>query len=147
MSSVLDPDLVGWWKVRAIAMPEGKVLGLIGGLPGERVQFTKFGTYKVYPSRSGSLFRCRPAEPFGALDIWIEHLESLMSLCIYSIDDDLLHITVAAHVSLEKTPPRRPTAMRRDDKRNWVTIEMERCKSPVRQAAKKQAAKKQRPKK
>ena len=130
----LDPLLIGWWKVLSTAMPRGKVLGLIGGLPGERVSFSEAGHYNVFPMDSDSqCFRCGIAQPYRELDIWIRGLETLTALCIYTIEDDTLKITVTGRLSGEDaTKVKRPTEMRMDELLNWAVIEMKRCQPPKR---------------
>ena len=128
----LDAQLVGWWRVQSIEMPEGKTLGLIGGGPGERVSFSKAGHYIVFPDVGGTQrFRCRVAEPYSELDIWIKGLEPLVSLCLYAIENDVLTITVAGlPLGSNGSDIKRPTAMRMDKRRNWAVIKMKRCKPP-----------------
>lgn len=132
-----DPQLVGWWKVQSIAMPEGKTLGLIGGLPGERVYFSEAGHYKVFPGDDGiQQFRCRLAQPYRELDIWIRGLEPFTSLCLYTIDEEFLRITVAGHpLGVNANKIKRPTEMRMNQRRNWALISMKRCKPPKRQGS------------
>ena len=128
----LDPQLVGWWKVQSIEMPEGKTLGLIGGLPGERVSFSEAGHYNVFPDNDGTQrFRCRVAEPYRELDIWIKDLEPLVSLCLYAIDNDVLTITVdGSPLGGDPDYIKRPTKMSMDKRLNWAVITMKRCKPP-----------------
>lgn len=140
--SSLDPQLIGWWKVQSIEMPEGQPLGLIGGLEGDRVSFSKTGRYNVFPDDGGTQrFRTRIAKPHRELDIWIKDLEPLVSLCLYAIEDDVLTITVAGR-PLDSDPEdvRRPTSMRMDKRRSWVVFKMKRCNAPQRRG-KKQTAK------
>jgi hypothetical protein len=134
----LDPQLVGWWKVQSIEMPEGKTLSLIGGLPGERVSFSETGHYNIYPDDAGTQrFRCRVMEPYCELDIWIKDLDRLISLCIYAIDKDVLTITVAGRPLGSKPDGiKRPTKMLMDERLNWAIIKMKRCKPPQRRGRK-----------
>jgi len=133
-----DPQLVGWWKVESIKMPK-KVLGLIAGSPGERVCFSEAGHYYVFPDDDDTeRFRTRVAQPYRELDIWIRGLEPLTSLCIYTIDDDVLTITVAGRPLLGNPRKiKRPTEMRMDERLNWAVVEMKRCKPPKRRRPKK----------
>lgn len=130
--SYTDPQLIGWWKVQSIVMPEGKTLGLIGGLPGERVCFSETGHYNVFPDDDDTqCFRCRNSHPFRELDIWIQGLEPLTSYCVYTIDGDVLKITVAGRpLGGDPKAITRPTDMGMDKQRNWALIEMKRCKAP-----------------
>jgi len=133
-----DPQLVGWWKVQTTKMPEGKTLGLIGGSAGDRVCFSEAGHYNIFPAEDGiQRFRCRVAQPYRELDIWIRDLEPLTSLCLYTVDDDVLRITVAGRpLGGNSKKIKRPTEMRMDDQLNWAVIEMKRCKPPKRSGAK-----------
>lgn len=129
----MDEQLIGWWKVQSISMPERKVLSLIGGLPGERVGFSDSGHYLIGPQAGNAqLYRTAPSEPYPHLDIWIQGLESLTSLCIYSIEAHQLTITVAGRPSRYTQAILRPSEMRMDELLNWAVVEMVRCRPPRR---------------
>jgi hypothetical protein len=133
--STVDPLLIGWWKVQSIVMPN-KTLGLVAGSVGERVCFSELGRYRVYPAKAAEYCRCSVARPYSELDIWIQGLEPLASLCLYTINDDVLKITVAGR-PLGGNPDliKRPSAMRMDEKRNWAFITMKRCEPPKRRTS------------
>ena len=119
-------------------MPEGKALGLIGGSPGKRVCFSEAGHYNIFPDDDDTQrFLSRVAQPYRELDIWIRGLEPLTSLCLYTIDDNVLRITVAGR-PLGGNPKniRRPIEMRMDEQLNWAVIIMKRCKPPKRRGSK-----------
>ncbi|QDT14567.1 hypothetical protein [Alienimonas californiensis] len=124
-----DASLVGCWRVEATDMIEGRTVSLIGGLPGEYVEFTDDGRYRV------DLLDRRPSEgpfervrsDFGpGLNFWIEGLESLITRCLYEIDGDSLTICIAGDYGP------RPVAVRRDDDKLWCVKTFRRCERPRR---------------
>jgi hypothetical protein len=134
--STLDPQLIGWWKVQSIEMPD-EVLGIVAGLVGQRVCFSELGRYGVHPDASGYHYRSTVGDPYSQLDIWIPKLEPLTSLCIYVVSGDVLKITVAGRpLGGDSDLIKRPTAMRMDEKRNWVVKTMKRCKPPKHRTTK-----------
>ena len=135
--SSFDSQLVGWWKVQSIEMIAGKTLALFGGLPGDRVCFSDDGHYCVFPDDSDlQCYRCVVAQPYSELDIWMHGLEIFTSLCLYTVDDDLLRITVAGRPDgCRPQSIKRPTAMGSNDSLYWALIIMKRTKPPKKKTA------------
>ena len=121
----MSSSIVSIWRVKQIDMTIGHSVSLIGGLPGEYVEFTDDGYYRVdiKDKRPGvSRFKTARSSSWSELDIWIEGLEALVKQCIYRIDGDLLTICVAGNSG------ERPTEFRRDDQLFWCLLTMERAK-------------------
>jgi hypothetical protein len=134
--TTLDPQLIGWWKVQSLEMPN-KTLQLIGASESERVCFSELGHHIIHGMKGVEYYRCSVAQPYSELDIWIERLETLTSLCLYTINEDILKITVAGRpLGRDPASIKRPTAMRKDEKRNWAIYTMKRCEPPKRRATK-----------
>lgn len=124
-----DPALLGSWRVMSTDMILGKTVSLIGGLPGEYVEFTPDGRYRVdlldrRPSESR--YSAVVSEPDSSLDVWNVGLESLVAQCIYQIDRDRLTVCVAGNHR------QRPTEIRRDDDKLWCVITFTRAAPPKR---------------
>jgi len=134
----MNNQLVGWWRVQSIVMPEGKTLSLIGGLPGETVCFTESGHYCIHPDIDETQhYRSSECTPYSHLDVWIQDLEPLTSCCIYEIENNSLRIAVAGRPLGNRRGIERPTELRMDEQLNWAVIEMLRCDPPKKRRSKK----------
>jgi hypothetical protein len=125
----MDQRLLGFWSVRSIDMVPDRCVGLIGGLPGELVEFTSDDTYVVWgdPSRPHTTIQhCRWHEKTDPpeVDIWISGLESLAAKCVYRFDEEALVIGIAGNAGP------RPTDIRRDDDRLWCVVTLDRWHGP-----------------
>ena len=130
---VLTPDsddaLIGCWRIQQFDAPADRVVYIIGGMPGDYVEFTKTGKY-VWDLAGRPMdchYRAVRAGDVGELDVWIEDLEPLARNCIYRIDGDVLTICINGTRDGE-----RPTAVRRDDEQLWCVKRLERCDRPPR---------------
>lgn len=125
----MTESLSGWWKVSAVDMVRKRAVRLIGGLPGEVVEFTTDNRYVVWddagPLTGSSKFRHTTEGGFLALDIWIPGLEALTTRCIYRTTTDALELCIAG----DSGP--RPTEFKRDDERLWCLVFFSRCEKPV----------------
>ena len=101
-------------------MPEGKVLGLIGGSQREKVNISEYGHYGVFPDNDDTQrFHCNTSLTLKELDIWISGLKSLRSLCIYVIEKDILRITVVARpLGADTEMLTRPNEIKMDEQKN-----------------------------
>src|SRR5690242_12418899 len=86
----MGSPLVGLWSVQGVDMIPDCVASLIGGLPGQLVEFTADGRYIVWgeptdPDPTVSRYCCHATDPAG-LDVWIPGLESLVRKCVYRHD-------------------------------------------------------------
>lgn len=120
----MDTLLIGLWSVRGIDMVPDRAASLIGGLPGEVVEFTADGRYVVWgdpsaPDRTASRYRCHDTDPPG-LDVWIPGLESLVRRCVYQVDGAVAQVCIAGDSR------GRPAAVRRDDSRIWGVVTLYR---------------------
>ena len=107
----------------------GRAVRLIGGLPGEYVEFTKRGIYRIdlgSPCPSECHYRVSTSNGLGELDIWIRGLESLITQCIYYIAGDDLEICIGGDSG------ERPTKLQRDDERLWCLMTLKRSEPPKR---------------
>ncbi|HJZ59561.1 MAG TPA: hypothetical protein VKE74_31745 [Gemmataceae bacterium] len=123
----MDEIIVGFWRVRSIDMVEDRAVSLVGGLPGEIVEFTSDGRYVLWgdPSRpSTSCCRTFRWKGRSALDVWIEGLEALTTRCIYQVEGPNLLVCIAG----DSQP--RPAEMKRKDARLWCLMSLERSEPP-----------------
>jgi len=123
----MDEKLIGCWRVKSTEMVENRVVSLIGGLPGEYVEFTADGRYRVDikdESAGSSCYKVLNAQETNELDIWIASLARLVARCIYEIHGDTLIICIAGNYGT------RPDVIRRDDDLLWCIVTMERAKRP-----------------
>jgi hypothetical protein len=122
----MDPALVGWYRVKGFDMVVGRTVSLIGGLPGERVEFTEDGRYRVWELRDlagDSRYAAWPQKKPAEMDVWIPGMD-VVSRCAYELAGKELRVCVGG----DHGP--RPTEIRRDDERLWCVIRFERCKAP-----------------
>ena len=123
----MDKELLGCWRVVNTDMVVGRAVRLIGGLPGEYVEFTGNGLYRLdieRPNPSECHCRTSTSGRLGELDVWIKGLEPLTTRCLYQIADDGLEICISGD-SRE-----RPTELRRDDERLWCLMTLKRAEPP-----------------
>ena len=115
----MDENLIGYWRVLATDMIADRAVTLIGGLPGECVEFTSNGLYRVgieAPPPSEYHYRTSVSNSLGELDAWIKGLEPLTARCLYGVSDDELKICIAGDSK------DRPTELRRDDEQLWCIM-------------------------
>jgi hypothetical protein len=125
----VHPDLSGFWRVDAIDMIHGPVVRLIGGVPGELIEFTADDRMVIW--RGGratppARVRHAPDAESPGLDIWTDGLESFVARCVYRVEGDLLRICVAGNSGV------RPAAIMRDDERLWCVMTLSRSRAPRR---------------
>jgi hypothetical protein len=127
----VDPELIGWWDTVSFQMAPIRTLALIGGIPG-KVCFSESGDLLSGPSYGkGVRFSCAVAQPYSELNVWICGHERFPTLCIYSIAENTLKITVAGcPLGVDSRTIKRPSAMRMNGKRNWVLATLIRCEPP-----------------
>ena len=110
-------------------MMVGKTVSLIGGMPGEHVEFTSDGRYRVdlmVRRPPESRFSVALSEPDSALNVWIDGIDSFVAQCLYQIRGDTLMVCVAGNHR------ERPAEIRRDDGKLWCVIRFSRAERPKR---------------
>jgi hypothetical protein len=125
----VDDPLIGCWLVKSTDMIPDRAVSLIGGLPGEYVEFTADGRYRAGLADrrpAESRYRTIPNADTSQLDIWIVGLEPLCARCLFRIAGDSLTICIAGNSG------ERPTEVRRDDRRLWCVMSLERSERPKR---------------
>lgn len=126
----MDESLIGFWRVRSFSMAEGKVYTLLAGGEGEIIEFTRGGEYVAWgdPRRPMRYhYRTFIENGFPALDNWIEGLEPLATRCIYRVDGTTLEVCIVG-----KEGGSRPTKFKRDDRRLWCLMYLDRSDPPPR---------------
>ena len=126
----MDQAIIGYWRICSIDRPERDMKRMVGGLPGEIVEFTTDRQYVLWrdPDDPGQS-HCQTFDDHGAttLDVWIEGLKSIAAHCIYRLNNaGQLEICFAGNSSL------RPTEFVRDDERSWCLMVLEGCEAPVK---------------
>ena len=103
----LDDALIGCWRITAFDSAPDRTVYVIGGMPGDYVEFTKTGKY-VRDLAGHPLdchYRAVRKGSVGEMDVWIEDLEPLARKCIYQIEGDVLTICITG-TAMANVPPR-----------------------------------------
>ena len=121
-----DSALSGFWEVTAAEQVAGRTLRVIGGIPGDLVQFTEDGRYVIRtdPRRSVEYrYRAEAGSPLPRLDL-SGHNPDFTTHAVYRVEGDELVICAAANGR------ERPTDVVRDDERLWVLRRCRRRSAP-----------------
>ena len=120
------PALLGPWKVTVVEQVAGRTLRVIGGVPGDTVEFTDDGRYiiRTRPGRPVEYrYRVMPENSPPALDLYMLNPDAATYALYHLAGDELVICAVA-------NGKERPTEILRSDERLWVLQHYRRTPSP-----------------